>query len=206
MNGLKNIILDLGGVILNLDVPKTIKALEVLGITDIVNKTGHHYEYSFFYEFEIGAISEDKYLENLQKLSSKSPSYNDIKAAWNALVLDMPKERIAFIKSLQSKYNVYLLSNTNAIHQKKFHDAFEKEYGVAFNTLFKKAYYSHEVGIRKPDVEVFSFVLEDSVLKAEESIFVDDSIDNIKAAEALGMQTFHIVNYNLLTDFAKHIL
>jgi len=206
MKAIKNIILDLGGVIMNLDVPKTISELEAIGITDIVNKTGHHYEHQFFYDLEIGAITEEEYLDALGKLSSASPSSQQVKAAWNALVLNMPKERIELIKTLKSKYNVYLLSNTNIIHQKKFLDEFEKANGYKFNTLFLKAYYSHEIGIRKPDAEVFNFVLEDSNLKAEESIFVDDSIDNIKAAESLGIQTFHVKDYNFVSGFGKSIL
>ncbi|MCL5127064.1 HAD family phosphatase [Algibacter sp. L4_22] len=206
MKTIKNIIFDLGGVILNLNVPKAIAELETIGITDIVNKTGHHYEYSFFYDFEIGKISEDEYLEALFNLSNETPSYEQIRTAWNAMILDIPKERIAYIESLRSKYNVYLLSNTNAIHQKKFLDEYEAANGSKFNDLFKKAYYSHEVGIRKPDENIFSFVLNDSKLNAEESIFIDDSIDNIKAAESLGIQTFYIKDYNLLSGFATQIL
>jgi putative hydrolase of the HAD superfamily len=206
MNAIKNIILDLGGVIMNLDVPKTISELKTLGITDIVNKTGHHYEYRFFYDFEIGAITEEEYLEALRKLSPASPSLEEIRTAWNALILDMPKERIELIKTLKSKYNVYLLSNTNIIHQKKFLYEFEKANGFKFNNLFLKAYYSHEIGIRKPDAEVFNFILNDSNLQAEESIFVDDSIDNINAAAALGIQTFHIKDYNFVSGFSKAIL
>jgi putative hydrolase of the HAD superfamily len=206
MKAIKNIILDLGGVIMNLNVPKTISELKTIGITDIVNKTGHHYEYRFFYDFEIGAITEEEYLEELRKLSSQSPSYEQIKMAWNALILDMPKERIELIKKLKSKYNIYLLSNTNSIHQKKFLDEFEVANGFKFNDLFLKTYYSHEIGIRKPDAEIFSFILNDSELNAEESIFVDDSIDNIKAAEKLGIQTFHINDYNLVSGFAEKVL
>ena len=206
MKAVKNIIFDLGGVILNLDVPKTITKLQTIGIDNIVNKTGHHYEYSFFYDFEIGKISEEEFLEALSKLSSERPTHEAIKAAWNAMLLDMPKSRITFIESLKGKYNLYLLSNTNAIHQKCFLDEFETANGYKFNELFAKAYYSHEVGIRKPDESIFNFLLKDSNLKPEESIFIDDSIDNIKAAESLGIQTFHVKDYNLLSDFASQVL
>ncbi|GAL60716.1 HAD family hydrolase [Algibacter lectus] len=206
MKTIKNIIFDLGGVILNLDVPKTISELQTIGIDNIVNKTGHHYEYSFFYDFEIGKISKEEFLEALFKLSSKAPNHEAIKVAWNAMILDMPKARIAFIESLKGKYNLYLLSNTNAIHQKHFLDEFETANGYKFNNLFTKAYYSHEVKIRKPDAGIFNFLLKDSNLKPEESIFIDDSIDNIKAAENLGIQTFHVKDYNLLSDFASQVL
>lgn len=206
MKAIKNIIFDLGGVILNLNVPKTRAELESIGINNIVNKTGHHYEYSFFYDFEIGKISEEEFLDALLQLSSKNPSHDAIKKAWNAMILDMPKARIAFIESLKDKYNLYLLSNTNAIHQKYFLDEFEVANGFKFNDLFVKAYYSHEVGIRKPDEGIFSFLLSDSKLRADESIFIDDSIDNVKAAEKLDIHTFHVKDYNLLSGFASKIL
>jgi len=206
MKNVKNIIFDLGGVIMNLDVPKTISALREIGVTDIVNNTGHHYKYSFFYDFEIGKITPQDFINELRNLSSENPSDAQLQNAWNAMIFDIPKDRVDFIKSLKPNYNIYLLSNTNAIHQKKFLDEFEKAQGFKFNTLFEKAYYSHEIKIRKPDEAIFTYVLKDSQLQAEASIFIDDSIDNIKAAEGLGLQTFHIKDYNLLTDFASVIL
>jgi len=206
MKNVKNIIFDLGGVIMNLDVPKTISALREIGVTDIVNNTGHHYKYAFFYDFEIGKITPQDFINELRNLSSEKPSDAQLQNAWNAMIFDIPKDRVDFIKSLKPNYNIYLLSNTNAIHQKKFLDEFEKAQGFKFNTLFEKAYYSHEIKIRKPDEAIFTYVLKDSQLQAEASMFIDDSIDNIKAAEGLGLQTFHIKNYNLLTDFASVIL
>jgi HAD superfamily hydrolase (TIGR01509 family) len=197
MNKIKNIIFDLGGVIMNLDVPRTINAFDALGIKNIVNDTGHHYQYSFFYDFEIGQISEDTFLQSLSNISKKSNSFKEIKQAWNTMILDIPKDRIDFLQNLKEDYNLFLLSNTNSIHQKKYLTEFNEKYKFSLNTLFKKSYYSHEIGIRKPDLEVFNFVLKDSSLIAEETLFVDDSLINIKSAENSGMNTFHIKNYNI---------
>ena len=196
MSKIKNIVFDLGGVIMNLDVPRTIKAFKKIGIDNIINNTGHHYQHSFFYEFEVAVISEDFFLESLYYLSSLSPNYTKIKEAWNAMILDMPEERINFLKNLKENYNLFLLSNTNSIHQHKFLNEFENKYKFSFNDLFKKAYYSHEVGIRKPDEKVFNFVLKDSNLEAEETLFVDDAISNIISAQKVGIKTFQVENYN----------
>ncbi|WP_159951359.1 HAD family hydrolase [Polaribacter septentrionalilitoris] len=197
MSKIKNIVFDLGGVIMNLDVPKTIKALHKIGIEKIVNNTGHNYHHSFFYDFEVGDISEEQFLESLQKLSKKKMTFLEIKEAWNAMILDIPEYRIDFLKDLKEEYNLFLLSNTNSIHQFKYLSEFNQKYNYSFNNLFQRAYYSHEIGLRKPDKKVYEFVLKDSNLKASETLFIDDSLTNIKAAQKTGINSFHIVNYNI---------
>jgi len=204
MNKIKNIIFDLGGVIMNLNVPKTITEFERLGITNIVNDTGHHYTDPVFYDFEIGKVSEFEFIEKLRKMSSLQPSNEEIRDAWNAMIFDMPRERIDILLNLKKKYNIFLLSNTNSIHQKKFLSEVNEANNFSFNNLFEKAYYSHEVGIRKPDEEVFRFVLEDSELNAEETLFIDDSLDNIKAAMSIRIKTLHIKDENTLKSLINN--
>ena len=197
MKTIKNIIFDLGGVIMNLDVPKTIRALHKIGIEKIVNNTGHNYHHSFFYDFEVGTITEEQFLESLQKLSKKKLSFSEIKEAWNEMILDIPVDRINFLKDLKKEYNLFLLSNTNSIHQLKYLDEFKEKYEFPFNSLFQKAYYSHEIRLRKPDEKVFEFILANSSLNAKETLFVDDSLTNIKSAQETGIYTFHVENYNI---------
>lgn len=198
-NKIKNIIFDLGGVIMNLDVPRTIKAFENIGITDFVNDTGHHYKNPVFYDFETGKVSESEFVEELANISANSLSGTQIREAWNAMILDMPIERIKFLLDLKKKYKIYLLSNTNSIHQEKFLRETNEANDFSFNELFEKAYYSHEIGIRKPNEEVFHFVLKDSKLNTDKTLFVDDSLQNINSAQKTGLRTFHIKNYNLLS-------
>lgn len=196
-NNIKNVIFDLGGVIMNLDVPKTIKAFENIGITDIVNKTGHHYKNLVFYDFETGKVSESEFVDELANMSTSNPSDTQIRKAWNAMILDMPRERIKFLSDLKKEYKIYLLSNTNSIHQKKFLSEVNKVNNFSFNELFEKTYYSHEIGMRKPDENIFKYVLKDSCLSPSKTLFVDDAIDNIKTAQKIGIKTFHIQNYNV---------
>ena len=197
MKKIKNIIFDLGGVIMNLDVPRTIKAFKEIGIDNIVNDTGHHYQHSFFYDFEIGQISEDIFLKTLSSLSNKSPNQKEIKKAWNSMILDIPEERINFLKNLHQDYNLFLLSNTNSIHQYKFLTEFKEKRNFSFNDLFKKAYYSYEIGIRKPDAEIFNFVLKDSSLIADETLFIDDAKSNTKSAELCKLKSLCITNNDI---------
>jgi putative hydrolase of the HAD superfamily len=197
MKKIKNLVFDLGGVIMNLDVLKTINSFKELGIHNIVNNTGHAYQHSFFYEFEVGRVSEESFLDSLRNLSEHNLSNQEIINAWNQMILDMPKERVEFLNDLKTRYNIFLLSNTNSIHQKKYLDDFKEDHQMSFNSIFKKAYYSHEIGIRKPDMEVFSFILNDSNLKASETIFIDDALSNIESAKNVGLQTYHVQNYNV---------
>ncbi|MFK8059672.1 MAG: HAD-IA family hydrolase, partial [Polaribacter sp.] len=108
------------------------------------------------------------------------------------------------LKDLKEEYNLFLLSNTNSIHQFKYLSEFNHKYAYSFNSLFRRAYYSHEIGLRKPDRKVFDFVLKESNLMAKETLFVDDSLTNIKSARKSGLKTFHIQNYNM-SDCIKKI-
>tara|TARA_B110000003_G_scaffold223920_1_gene224426 strand:- start:110 stop:733 length:624 start_codon:yes stop_codon:yes gene_type:complete len=197
MSHIKNIIFDLGGVIINLDVLRTIKAFHKLGIKNIVNNTGHNYHHYFFYDFELGNISEEQFQKSLQNLSTKKVSFSKIKQAWNAMILDIPEYRIDFLKELKKDYNLFLLINTNSNHQFKYLSEFKQKYGYSFDSLFQSAFYSHEIGLRKPDVKVFDFVLKKNKLEAKETLFIDDSLTNIKSARKLGLKVFHIQNYNM---------
>ena len=197
---IKNIIFDLGGVIMNLAIHNTIKAFEELGIKNIVDKAGHYYKYPVFYDLEIGEISDIEFIRQLQELSTQNVPHERIKQAWNAMILDMPKDRIDFILNLKNGYRVFLLSNTNSIHKEKFELAFNEQNSFLFTELFEKIYYSHEVGMRKPDEKIFHFVLEDSKLEPQETLFIDDSIQNINTAKRLGIRIFHLQNESLLAD------
>lgn len=203
MNEIKNIVFDLGGVIMNLNVPQTIIEFSRLGITNIVNNTGHHYTDAIFYDFEIGKVSENEFVEKLSCMTNSKPSYLQVIEAWNAMILDMPRERINILLDLKKNYKIYLLSNTNSTHQQKFISEVNEANNFSFNDLFEKAYYSHEIGMRKPNEDVFKFLLKDSNLKPEETLFIDDSIENINAAEKLGIQTYHIQEGNSLERLFK---
>jgi putative hydrolase of the HAD superfamily len=118
-------------------------------------------------------------------------SENDIINAWNAMLLDFPAGRIAFLLQLKNRYRTFLLSNTNAIH----HQAFQQIQLTPAGTLddcFEKAYYSHEMGLRKPDAEIFQYVLEENNLSAAETLFIDDTISNIEGAMLVNLNCVHL--------------
>ncbi len=187
---IKNIIFDFGGVILNIDFQKSIDAFEELGFTDFDELFSQFKADELFMKLEVGRVSEDDFFERLKEVAPKSVEKHQLKNAWNAMLLSYRKESLEFLKNLSSKYNLYLLSNTNEIHYAAFSEMLRRE--TKFNNLesfFTKTYYSHEVKLRKPDKEIYEYVMRDAKIKPEETLFIDDTYTNFDEAEKLGIKT-----------------
>ncbi|MEP6682834.1 MAG: HAD family phosphatase [Parafilimonas sp.] len=193
MQKIKNIIFDLGGVILNLDFKKTQLAFAELGIGDFNEYYTLQSITPLFENLETGKIQPDDFYDEFRKLVKTQLTNDQIMHAWNALLLDFPVERIEWLKEIKKRYNIYLLSNTNEIHYNSFIKTFKEQIGGDdFDALFIKAYYSHKIGLRKPSLEIFELVLNNENLQAVETIFIDDSSANIEAAKLIGLQTIYL--------------
>ncbi|CAN5159361.1 HAD family phosphatase [soil metagenome] len=202
-SSIKNLIFDLGGVIINLDTSATVKALGKLGkITD--DETVSIYTLEFFRNYEKGLISDEEFRQQLQlKLSNCSAA--DINLAWNSMLQDIPPGRLEFLKWLRNNYRMFLLSNTNQIHIDQVNIILKNVCGAAdFSHFFDKTYYSHQLKMRKPDTEIFKHVLEENILAAEETLFIDDSAENLTGAEKLGIHTLLVTSENSLFDFFNY--
>ncbi|HEX2605912.1 MAG TPA: HAD family phosphatase [Flavisolibacter sp.] len=193
MNEIRNIIFDLGGIFINIDFDRSRQAFEALGISNFQEMFTQHHASNLFQLLERGELSSTQFHERLVKETGLSLSYNNVVAAWNALLLDFPPERLEWLDQVRRKYRVFLFSNTNQIHYDAFTAGFTAMTGRSFNDYFEKAYYSHEMGLRKPDPESFRFILKEQDLKPEETLFVDDTIKNIEAAQSVGLHTFHVM-------------
>jgi putative hydrolase of the HAD superfamily len=188
LEGIKNIIFDLGGVILNIDYQLTVEAFKKLGIDDFEEIFSQYKQSTLSDDFETGRITELEFYEGIKTISGKDFTFEEYKNAWNALLLDLPKERINILKKLSKKYRLFLFSNTNETHYKEFVTKVESD----FNTIFEKTYYSHQFGKRKPDSDSFLSILKENNLIIEETLFVDDSIQHIESANLLGIRTLLI--------------
>lgn len=188
LEGIKNIIFDLGGVILNIDYQLTVNGFENLGIDNFDEIFSQHKQSTLSDDFETGRITEYEFYEGIKSISGKAFTFEEYKIAWNALLLDLPKKRIKVLKELSEKYRLFLFSNTNETHYKEFVTKVESD----FNTIFEKTYYSHQFGKRKPDSDSFSSILNENNLIADETLFVDDSIQHIESANSLGIRTLLI--------------
>lgn len=195
LTNIKNIIFDLGNVLLNLDFEGSIKAFKELGLTtDVLNK---HQAYSdpVFYELEVGKISPSKFCKRVREVIN-NPVVTDlqIEDAWYAMILDVPAHRVKMLQKLRKNHSIYLFSNTNQIHIERLLPAFKAEHGVDFPSLFSTTYYSHEINERKPDISSFEKVIQLSGIKPEESLFIDDLEKNIIGAQKAGLETFWLKN------------
>lgn len=189
---IKNIIFDLGGVIINLDTQKTSSEMKKLGFEDFEKSYSLLSQTDIFDLLEKGLISPGQYRYEIKKQLTKSVSDKEIDDAWSAMLLDFPAKRVELIQSLKNKYRTFLLSNTNKIHFDKYNADFVSQYGCGLNDIFEKAYYSFEVGMRKPEADIYQFVLKQSHLIPEQTLFIDDSEANIRTAKTLGIQTLWI--------------
>jgi putative hydrolase of the HAD superfamily len=200
MAPVKNIIFDLGGVLLNLDVAQTRDAFIKLGLTQIDDLFRIGHAASFFKDYEVGTISDDEFVEKARQLSLPGTSNDQVIAAWNVMLLDFPAERVQFLNQLKNKYRLFLFSNTNAIHLRAFHKSYQDVYGSAMDELFEKAYYSHMINHRKPDVAAYEYVIKDSDLDAGETLFIDDALVNVEGARLAGLQAIHLTDGKTILD------
>jgi len=193
MQGIKNIIFDLGGVIINLDIPRTEQAFVAMGATDWRKYFGLGHAASFFSDYETGHISDREFIDSLKALTGAEVTEKELVDAWNALLLDFPPERIELLKALRRHYRLFLFSNTNALHLTAFRQIYRDAFGVgSLEDLFEKTYYSHLIGQRKPDKSSFEHILAENGLVAAETLFVDDALVNVEAAVSVGMKGFYL--------------
>lgn len=198
---IKNIIFDLGGVILNIDFQKTVNAFYKLGITNINEIFSGYAQREFFGAFEKGLISPQQFRDEIKKFISEPVTDDMIDEAWNAMILDFPAERINLLLSCRSKYRTFLLSNTNALHFSAYNKQLNEKYHINdLSDLFERAYYSFRLGLRKPDMEIFELVLKKNNLKPEETLFIDDFPQHIDTAASLGINTILLKPPQTLTD------
>lgn len=192
MTGIKNIIFDLGGVVLNIDFGLTNKAFEDLGVPDFARYITQHHITPLFEAYETGKIDDAVFIKGVRELSGLPLSEAQITAAWNALLLDFPPARIELLKKLRTKYRLFLLSNTNALHLREFNERLKRQSGLYLEDIFEKAYYSHAVGLRKPHAEIYRLVIEENGLNPAETLFIDDTASNFSGAEEVGLKTLHL--------------
>jgi putative hydrolase of the HAD superfamily len=190
LKGIKNIVFDLGGVLLNIDPQKTIKAFSGLGMQQLVGDKGLSYDHDIFYQMEQGQISPDEFRNGILQLLPGKVTFEEIDSAWTAMLLDFPAIRVNLVKKLRRDYKIYLFSNTNAIHVAKYQANFRNQHGFEVSSLFEKDFHSNEIGYRKPSPESFQEIIRLSGINPEESLFIDDSLPNVEAAIAVGLKGF----------------
>ena len=193
LNGIKNIIFDFGQVLLNIRPELSAKAFEKLGIKDGVDFWGSRSSSDLLIGLEKGVITPDEFRKGALDKLVPGVTPQQVDEAWNALLLDMPPRRVKKLIELKSKYRLFLLSNSNQIHYECYMSRFEKEFGYPLGDLFEKLWFSHHLGMVKPDPEIFSFILKDAGLKPNETLFIDDTLVHVEAAKNIGINAWHLL-------------
>ncbi|MFT6745691.1 MAG: FMN phosphatase YigB (HAD superfamily) [Glaciecola sp.] len=186
---IKNLILDLGGVLYDLDYGKTQNALVRLGLE---NSFSQLTQSSLFDDLEEGTITSEFFINQLISLSdNQNVQPQQVIDAWNAMLLGMPAEKFELLKELKGSYNLYLYSNTNAIHIKEVWRHYKISHGVDnLDGFFLKVYLSNEINIRKPKTAGFDLIVKENNLIKEETLFIDDSPQHVKGAKLAGIHSF----------------
>lgn len=189
-----SIIFDLGGVLWNISYQATADAFIKLGFTDFGNWYSQANQKDLFNKLETGKISENDFYSEVRKVSGLNLSNSEIENAWNAMLLDLPTERIALISEIAKTKPIYLLSNTNEIHLKKIEQLLKDKptSWENFCAIFTKVYLSCRVGMRKPNEDIFLKVINDNNLIASKTLFIEDSIQHIETANKIGIQTLFL--------------
>jgi len=191
MQKIKNIILDYGNVIFMIDFDKSQAAFTQLGIPEGTTIFAHHGQVALFDEFDKGAIDASQFRDGIRTLI-KNPTLTDMQIdnAWNALLIGVPVGKHDLLLQLKHNYRTFLLSNNNIIHYTYCMKHIQERYGVQDNSVFfEQTYYSHMMGMRKPEADIFQYVIDKEGLTPGETLFIDDSPQHLRTAADLGLQT-----------------
>lgn len=201
LKGIKNIIFDLGGVVINLDYRLTLGEFRKLGLEDIEKLYTQFNQLPWFDKYDTGGISSEKFLFEFKKWLAPGTTNEQIIHAWNAMLLDFPPERADLLVKLKGRYRTFLLSNTNEIHINYYLGRINEWYGEgAIDNFFEKTYFSNRIGMRKPDREIFEFVLSENGLMACETLFIDDSPQHVEGAKSVGLRAYHLQAPETIVD------
>jgi len=199
--GIKNIMLDLGGVVVDLDPGLTMERFASLGFTGLESIEQVMVRYPVFGDYETGKISTDDFLTSIQKIAGSDIAHEKIIWAWDSMILDPREDIFHLLQALKAHYRLYLLSNTSELHIRSLNERLIAQQGIhGLEEIFDRVYYSYELGMRKPDREIFEFVLKDGVMNPSETLYIDDSKIHTESAGRLGIKVYHMKPPERLTE------
>ncbi len=203
LTNIDTIIFDLGGVILDISPKESERRFEELGLT-VTHEMFHIApETNPFNQLEQGDIEAPEFYDGVRKFFKSDLSDEQIRYAWDGMLLNWTPERIDLILELKKEYKILLLSNTNSVHYDTYTTSFKKEFGFAFEDLFHECYVSHEMGCRKPNLDIYEQLIAKSGITPERSLFIDDTFKNIEGCEAAGIRGYHLTGGEDIIDILK---
>jgi glucose-1-phosphatase len=200
-NSIKTVVFDLGGVILDLAVDKTIEAFATLAGISHEKATLIFHTSPEFNLYEKGGMTDQQFRDFLKSAYTANSSDNEIDHAWNQMLRSIPAIKLNLLETLKKRYQVLLLSNTNEIHLRYINANLLPANSTGLDQYFHRAYYSHRMLKRKPDAEIFEQVVKENDLVPEQTLFLDDNLMNIKGAESVGIKSVHVTTPDVMLTY-----
>ena len=202
----KAVIFDFGNVIINIEFQRIYQTFAKFTSKPIAYIEKRITEDQIFRRYESGQFTDEEFREVIRQTLGFPLSDHEVDTAWNAILLDIPADRIDLIHKIRQKYPVFLLSNTNNIHITASNNYLKKTHGIkSLDILFDKLFLSYEMGMWKPDTEIYYEVLRSINLEPNEVVFFDDNLQNIESAKAIGMQTILVESTTSVVEYCKNI-
>jgi FMN phosphatase YigB (HAD superfamily) len=203
---LKNLIFDLGDVIIPIDLSAPVRNFAMLANLPEDEVRAIWKQHDLFNQYETGLIDDEAFRGHVRRLLNNADWADEvIDTAWNTVLLDLPLERIERIKELKVNYRLFLLSNTSPIHIRRVNEVLMNMKQPTLEELFERVFYSYEVRLAKPSPEIYQHVLSEAGLVAQETAFFDDNAANIRTAAELGIQAVHVQPPMTILDYLKNV-
>jgi putative hydrolase of the HAD superfamily len=204
LSELDTIIFDLGEVIVDLDPQAVVDEFSRLTKADGKQIRDFIVQSNYLYEYETGQLSDNQFVDAVNGLFQTSVSVEDFQKAWNMMIKGISSERLQFLDKLMKTHQVLLLSNTNRMHEVHFDQLVHQMTGKLMKDHSHHAYYSHQIGHRKPDQSIYHYVLDDQQLDPKKSLFLDDREENILAAKAVGLKAAQVHYPDQIFELLAH--
>lgn len=188
---IKNIVFDLGGVLINLDFNRCINAFREAGFTDIEQLASPFKDGDLFSQFELGTITTEEFREAIRKVSGTALTDSRIDGMWNSMLIGIPAEKLDLLLELRQRYRIFLLSNTNSLHWNYACEQLFQYHSWNVTDFFEQYFLSFEMHQAKPAQSIFRQMMKEADISPEETLFIDDSLANCKSAIAVGIESYH---------------
>ena len=201
LNNINTIIFDIGNVLIDIDYEVMVAEFEKIATVNFHQIVAYSHQDKVFDQYEKGLISSAQFRDTLRRYLRPGVADEEIDNAWNSILIHYPPAKFELLKKLGDQYRIFALSNINELHLAAIDVQVQNLFGAEdMSTYFEYAYYSHEMGLRKPETEIYKRVLADSSLDPATTLFIDDKLENTNAAAALGIRTYHLTDREALLN------
>ncbi len=195
LKGIEGVIFDFGEVIIELDYPRVIEAFSKVAKKNVEEIHEMVVTAPLLREFEVNRISPAEFRIGVNDLLGMSLDDSEFDMTWNLMLKNLPKERMDILTEVSSRFSTYILSNSNVIHEKAYNEMIRNVTGrPSLHEFVDKAYFSMDIGLRKPGKECYQHVIEEIGMDPNKLLFLDDRADNIEGAKSCGINTIHVTD------------